>query len=1009
MKKLLLTAALTLAGLGAAPELSAKSLMSSPLDRTDWVITGCSEHNANGEGYDGGFRHIKDGNRNTFWHSEYGRTDQGHNNNAPHYFLIDRGENAADFPFIGFGYLPRLTAGNGFATSYRLFVLDNVEGLETTEPVADGTIANITDGHASLTTFLEGKTPVSEGDFVCSWSDVKTHHTHGKTFSTQTGRYVLFVIDNTSSDAGTGNHANCAEFNLYASTQEVDIETECTLLKDALAEWESFYRPFVGKSGLTAYDEARYRIENTVDVNEMPAIRSEASSVQPAWSMMNGIVVTLKNVRRAALDKPSYLTVMADSTVNTVASVSEACKWVMYRVGNSRFFNLYNPQTRCYISASDNSKVTTDPADACRITIVKNNDPEYPGIALPFTNSNGGLNNNGLNLHPNGTSPLTSWGYTDGGSSWVVGVSSSEVDELDLSGNTYYRIRSTRALEKGKEAANANRSLGLLGINTVVEDNVEISDSHSVITRNDGLGTLWTLHAADDGKVIIRNAAADYEGNDGCLGITGTNPGATAHSGNNYTLVSTTPTPVKIVAAKGVKNSVYDRNDRGLAILTLEREDAANLFMDHNGSLPIFSGWNYCNNDFPNNGGVYYFEVAEDAQNMIDNYLRRGCGEITAASVNAKIDQYEALPALWDKNAIDAARASLAQVEFPEPTVRGANKKENIDHIAPKVNEIYSELASKIPNVSVQFENVDRNNGSGHFMTYADADPQRFGNDSNDAVIAIANAERESLKAVWTIVKNPNEANYKLVNYHSGKELKHRPAGETAQGLADAGDYFFLEPNVSKKAGAGIVLQIRGGSNCLHEHSDGQGNRIVKWSDAAGSEASGWRVTLLDDILTEKPVNVSLAFDGENHFVKFSHPTGALAVNPEAASSVLRINISAVPAENDANVQALEPEYTVDMLEEDPTNESLVLRLNQKLDADVYDVDVPAGIFVVGSTPVKGNSSRVTIDPNGGVTGIGEVEAAESGVDVIFDLQGRRLSAPVKGINIINGKKILVK
>lgn len=43
------------------------------------------------------------------------------------------------------------------------------------------------------------------------------------------------------------------------------------------------------------------------------------------------------------------------------------------------------------------------------------------------------------------------------------------------------------------------------------------------------------------------------------------------------------------------------------------------------------------------------------------------------------------------------------------------------------------------------------------------------------------------------------------------------------------------------------------------------------------------------------------------------------------------------------------------------------------------------------------------------LTGIGEVEAAESGVDVIFDLQGRRLSAPVKGINIINGKKILVK
>ena len=1009
MKKLLLTAAMTIAGLGAAPELSAKSLMTSPLDRTDWVITGCSEHNANNEGADGGFRHIKDGNRNTFWHSEYGKTNEGHNNNAPHYFVIDRGENAAENPFIGFGYQPRLTAGNGFATTYRLFVLDSVEGLETTEPVEDGTVANITDRHASLTTFLEDKTPVAEGNFTCSWNDIKTHHTHGKTFSTQTGRYVLFVIDNTSSNAGDNMHANCAEFNLYASTEEVDIEAECASIYASIEEWKSFYRPFVGVSGLTAFNDATYIIENTVDAAEM---RSEVSGVsvselQPTWSMMSGLVVTLKNVRRAALNRPSYVTVMADSTVNTVASVSEACKWVMYQVDNSRFFKLYNPQTRCYLSASDNSKVTTDPDDACQITIAKNNDATYPGIALPFNNGSGNLSGDGLNLHSNGTSAMTAWSYNDGGSSWVVGVAASEADELDLSGNTYYRIRSTRALEVGKN--NANRSLGLLGINTVLDDNVEISDSHTVITRNDGLGTLWTLHGTDDGKVIIRNVAADYEGNDGCLGITGTNPGATSHSSNNYTLVSTSPAPVKIVAAKGAKNSVFNKNEKGLAIVTLDREGANNLFMDHNSTQPIFSGWNQCNNDFPNNGGVYYFEVAEDAQNMIDNYVRRGCGEHTAASVNAGIDQYEALPALWDKNAIDAARASLAQIEFPEPTVRGANKKVNLDGIAPEINEIYSELAASIPNVCVQFENVDRNNGSGHFMTYADADHQRFGNDSQDEVIAIANAERESLKAVWTIVKNPDNATYKLVNYHSGKEIKHRSAGETAQGLADTGDYFFLEPNVSKKAGEGVVLQIRGGTTCLHEHSDNQGNRIVKWSTAAGSEASGWRVTLLDDILTEEAVNVSLTFDGENHLVKFSHPTGALAVNPEAASSVLRINISAVPAENDVDAQALEPEYTVDMLEEDPADESLLLRLNQKLDADIYDIDVPAGIFVVGSTPVKGNSSRITIDQSGGVTGIGEVVAAESGVDVIFDLQGRRLSAPVKGINIVNGKKILVK
>ena len=42
-------------------------------------------------------------------------------------------------------------------------------------------------------------------------------------------------------------------------------------------------------------------------------------------------------------------------------------------------------------------------------------------------------------------------------------------------------------------------------------------------------------------------------------------------------------------------------------------------------------------------------------------------------------------------------------------------------------------------------------------------------------------------------------------------------------------------------------------------------------------------------------------------------------------------------------------------------------------------------------------------------TGIEEIAVESEKVQGIYDLQGRRLSAPVKGINIINGKKVLVK
>lgn len=42
-------------------------------------------------------------------------------------------------------------------------------------------------------------------------------------------------------------------------------------------------------------------------------------------------------------------------------------------------------------------------------------------------------------------------------------------------------------------------------------------------------------------------------------------------------------------------------------------------------------------------------------------------------------------------------------------------------------------------------------------------------------------------------------------------------------------------------------------------------------------------------------------------------------------------------------------------------------------------------------------------------TGINGVEVDKNGKNVCYDLSGRRLSAPVKGLNIVGGKKVMVK
>ena len=56
---------------------------------------------------------------------------------------------------------------------------------------------------------------------------------------------------------------------------------------------------------------------------------------------------------------------------------------------------------------------------------------------------------------------------------------------------------------------------------------------------------------------------------------------------------------------------------------------------------------------------------------------------------------------------------------------------------------------------------------------------------------------------------------------------------------------------------------------------------------------------------------------------------------------------------------------------------------------------------------VAGGSSRLTIVVAGEATGIKAIETAAD--KNVYDLQGRKVAAPSKGLYIINGKKMIVK
>ncbi|MDE6146233.1 MAG: hypothetical protein K2F96_08140, partial [Muribaculaceae bacterium] len=53
--------------------------------------------------------------------------------------------------------------------------------------------------------------------------------------------------------------------------------------------------------------------------------------------------------------------------------------------------------------------------------------------------------------------------------------------------------------------------------------------------------------------------------------------------------------------------------------------------------------------------------------------------------------------------------------------------------------------------------------------------------------------------------------------------------------------------------------------------------------------------------------------------------------------------------------------------------------------------------------------SIFVLKDKGDDSSIDEISVVAPAVQGIYDLSGRKLSAPVRGINIINGKKVLVK
>lgn len=270
----------------------------------------------------------------------------------------------------------------------------------------------------------------------------------------------------------------------------------------------------------------------------------------------------------------------------------------------------------------------------------------------------------------------------------------------------------------------------------------------------------------------------------------------------------------------------------------------------------------------------------------------------------------------------------------------------------------------------------------------------------------------------------------------------------------NAGQFAIVDPNNGPAKFAIKDMTQNSANNCLHKGSANACN-VTGW--ASGSGGSHFYILQADDVevvLNEEingvghadfihfPFPVTTTDDGSELYIIYagydnSGETSVPVVSYEKVNEVAANTPFMVLNQDKALVTLkINSESTIALLAETDEAEAKA----NVLAGTIRSKSAAAGDYILGhdddgaivfqksadAPTVKSNYVYIPAanlgdehsaadvlplnDPaNTDTTGISEVVEGAEGVKAVFDLQGRRLAVPAKGINIVNGKKVLVK
>ncbi len=285
----------------------------------------------------------------------------------------------------------------------------------------------------------------------------------------------------------------------------------------------------------------------------------------------------------------------------------------------------------------------------------------------------------------------------------------------------------------------------------------------------------------------------------------------------------------------------------------------------------------------------------------------------------------------------------------------------------------------------------------------------------NNPTATTADIAAQTLNSIWTVelpgttdeekIASARMRQLRLRNLATGAYVNaHLQTGETAQTLTvrrraslDQTEFFLA---LTKDYERNTALMMKDNGADIPVASDettwgANSSQYAHWSIETAVSAAVPTVTLTKH--TEKD---------DTYVLTVAKPEGVTAMSLTGLTGLGKASVEKATVARELT-EAAEVELTADA-DGNITGE-IPAQLASATEDNNYTVKLPAALLAMDNNVSPAVEATVTVPSDPTLTGIKEVTAAEKGAEVIYDLQGRRVSKASKGVYIINGVKTLVK